>query len=96
MIDRNNILIHELIGLEAEVLSSTCRNIVGMRGRVVDETRNTLKIEAKETVKVIPKKVATFRFYLPNGDFADVEGRLIQHNPEDRPKKLFRYVRKVK
>ncbi|MEM3690832.1 MAG: ribonuclease P protein component 1, partial [Candidatus Micrarchaeia archaeon] len=95
MIDRNNILIHELIGLEAEVLSSTCKNLAGMRGRVVNETKNTLEVEKGRDVKVIPKKIAMFRFYLPNGEFADVDGKLIQHNPEDRPKKLLKYVRKV-
>lgn len=93
MIDRNNILIHELIGLEAEVVSSTCRNLMGRRGRVIDETRNTFKLEVGGVERVIPKKIAKFRFYLPNGEFVDVDGKLLQHNPEDRPRRLWRYAK---
>jgi ribonuclease P protein subunit POP4 len=95
MIDKNNILIHEFIGLEVEIAKSTCKNLIGKRGRVVNETKNTIEIEGKDETKIIPKRSSTFRFYLPGGESADVEGRLIEYNPEDRPKRLMKYVRKV-
>jgi len=95
MIDRNNIMIHEFMGLEVEIAKSTCRNLIGKRGRVVNETRNTVEIEGKGGIKIIPKRSSTFRFLLPGGDSVDVEGRLIEYNPEDRPKRLMKCVKKV-
>jgi len=95
MVDKNNILIHEFIGLEVEIKKSTCRNLIGKKGRVVNETKNTIEIEGKDETKIIPKRSSTFRFHLPGGESADVEGRLIEYNPEDRPKRLMKYVRKV-
>ena len=95
MIDKNNIMIHEFIGLEVEIAKSTCRNLIGRRGRVVDETKNTLEIERNGVTKCIPKRTSAFRFYLPGSENVDVEGRLIEHKPEDRPKRLMKYVKKV-
>ena len=95
MIDKNNILIHEFMGLEVEVAKSTCRNFIGKRGRVVDETKNTIEIERNGVTKIVPKRMSTFRFYLPSGGSVDVEGRLIGYRPEDRPRRLMRHVRKV-
>jgi len=95
MIDKNNILIHEFMGLEVEIAKSTCRNLIGKKGRIVNETRNTIEIEGKCKTKIIPKRSSTFRFYLPGGESVDVEGRLVEYNPEDRPKRLMKYVKKV-
>lgn len=95
MIDKNNIMIHELIGLEVEVAKSTCRNLIGKRGRVVDETKNTIQIESNGITKTLSKRASTFRFYLPNGGSAEVEGKLIEYSPEDRPRRLMRHIRKV-
>lgn len=95
MIDKNNILIHEFIGLEVEVAKSTCRNLIGKRGRVIDETKNTIEIEKDGVTKTVPKRASTFRFCLPSGGNVEVEGRLIEYRPEDRPKRLMRHIRKV-
>ncbi len=95
MIDRNNILIHEFIGLEVEIARSTCRNLIGKKGRVVDETKNTIEVESNGITKIVPKRASTFRFYLPSGDRVEVEGRLVEHRPEDRPKRLMRHMGKV-
>lgn len=95
MIDKSNILIHEFIGLEVEVAKSTCRNLTGKRGRVVDETKNTIEIERNGITKTVPKRASTFRFHLPSGGSVDVDGRLIEYRPEDRPKRLMRCIRRV-
>ena len=44
-IDPKDIIRHELIGLHVSVVDSTDPSIVGVEGRVIDETRNTLVIE---------------------------------------------------
>ena len=59
MIAPQNILKHELIGLSVEIVKSSNPNLVGIKGRVVDETRNTLLIEKFDGSEVrIPKDVA--------------------------------------
>ena len=58
---------HELAGLDVEVAESPNPDLVGIAGRVVDETTNTLLVatgEEEEGVKRVPKAAATFRFRL--------------------------------
>ena len=61
---------HELAGLDVEVAESPNPDLVGVAGRVVDETTNTLLVatgeeeEKGEGVKRVPKAAATFRFRL--------------------------------
>ena len=59
---------HELAGLDVEVAESPNSDLVGIAGRVVDETTNTLLVatgeEEGEGVKRVPKAAATFRFRL--------------------------------
>ena len=50
-----NLRKHELIGLEVEVLHATDPSQAHVRGRVVDETRNTLVLEIQGDEKRIPK-----------------------------------------
>ncbi|MBP2200918.1 ribonuclease P protein subunit POP4 [Methanococcus voltae] len=42
-----DILRHELIGLSVEVIQCNNKQLIGKKGVVVDETRNTLTIESK-------------------------------------------------
>ena len=81
-----NILRHELIGLAVKVSEATNPTIKGLRGTVVDETKNTLKIMAVQGISVIPKDIATFRFTLPDGVLVDVEGNRLVARPESRLK----------
>ena len=55
---------HELAGLDVEVVESPNPDLVGIAGRVVDETTNTLLVAAGDGVKQVPKAAATFRFRL--------------------------------
>lgn len=77
----------EFIGLEVEVLGSTCEGLVGTRGRVVDESRNMLVIEVGGTEKKVPKDVCEFRFFDGGREFV-VSGKDIKFRPEDRVKKV--------
>lgn len=76
---------HELIGLHAEVLSSTCLDLVGFEGIVVDETKNTLVIMVDNTEKRIPKQGTRFRFQIDGG--VEIDGARLLHRPEDRTKR---------
>ncbi len=90
MITPQNLVRHELIGLEVEVVKSTNPFQKGLSGRVIDETRNMLTIETKSGVKNIPKQDCTFSFRLPSGERVRVEGNLLVSRPEDRVKKKLR------
>lgn len=85
-----NIVRHELIGLAVEIEKSTDPTQKGLKGKVIDETYNTLKIETiKGREKTIPKKNSLFIFTLPNKTKVQVEGKLLIARPEDRIKKNF-------
>ena len=90
MITPNNLVRHELIGLEARVVESTNPSQVGLSGRVVDETRNILSIDTSKGVRNLPKQDCIFSFHLSSGEWVRVDGRLLLARPEDRPKKKLR------
>jgi ribonuclease P protein subunit POP4 len=86
-----NLIRHELVGLEVEIANSLHGDLKGIKGRVVDETKNTLTIEDGDgEEKIIPKGSATFKFTLPDGVTIEIEGKIIVSRPEDRIKKRFR------
>ena len=89
VITAQNLRIHELIGLRAKVQTALSLPHQGLEGLVVDETKNTLVLRTKDgTEKTIPKKGCIFRFRLPGGKTADLDGGKIVFRPYDRPKKL--------
>ena len=83
-----NLVRHELISLPVRITKSTDPTKKGFKGKVVDETYNTLKIETKDgKEKIIPKNNSIFIFTLPNGVKVEVDGKLLIGRPEDRIKK---------
>jgi ribonuclease P protein subunit POP4 len=82
---RKDLVKHELIGLDVEVVDATDPSQRGMCGRVVDETQNTLLLEVGEREVRIPKGGTTFRFAVADG--ATVLGDRLRYRPEDRVKK---------
>lgn len=87
-IKRENLLQHELIGLEAKVLGSDDPSLRKKEGVIVDETRNTLTLEEGGELKVLPKKEISLSITLPEGEDVKVEGRKLAVRPEDRVKKF--------
>lgn len=75
---------HELIGLEARIVKSNDPSLKNISGKVVDETKNTLKLYVKDRVKTIPKAYSTFVFNLPDGINVKIHGSLLLGRPEDR------------
>ena len=81
-----NILRHELIGMNVRVTRAKNPTIKGARGTVINETRNMLTLVDGGKRRMIPKSVATFRFKLPNGVLVDVDGERLIASPENRLK----------
>lgn len=84
------ILRRELIGLEAKVVKATNPSYVGISGRVIDETKETVTILSRGEEKTIIKRIAVFHFTLPDGTVLEVDGKVIVGRPEDRIKGLLR------
>ncbi len=82
-----NIVQHEFIGLDVTVAKSSNSHVVGISGRVVDETRNTFTILRNDTRKVVVKDTAVFDFVIPDGTVVEIDGKVIMGRPEDRIKR---------
>jgi ribonuclease P protein subunit POP4 len=93
MITPENLVRHELIGLLAEVVESTNSSMVGISGRVIDETRNTFLIETRSGDKRVPKSCNCFLFTLSKGLKVKAVGSVLVSQPENRINKKIRRSR---
>ena len=82
-----SIVQHEFIGLEAKVVRSSNPQVVGISGRVVDETRNTFTILHNGKRRVVIKDTAVFDFVMLDGAVVEIDGKVIIGRPEVRIKK---------
>ena len=55
--------LYEIIGLETRISHSKNKQLVGLNGRTILETRNMLLIKTKDGNKEIPKSICEFIFY---------------------------------
>jgi ribonuclease P protein subunit POP4 len=85
-----NLLKHEFVGLHVEVVKSADSRILGMRGLVVDETKNMIHIHDGKRMRKVSKEISTFRFRLPDKRIVWVDGKCIVNRPEDRLKMRMR------
>ncbi|RNJ76426.1 MAG: ribonuclease P protein subunit [Nitrosopumilus sp. H8] len=83
MITPENILSHELVGLDAQIVSSVNRDLVGLNGTITDETKSMLKLYTTRGPKSAPKEGSRWRLVTEGGD-ALVDGSLISKRPYDR------------
>ena len=85
----NNLLFHTFIDLNVEVIRCSDYSNQGLKGRIVDETKNMIIIErANGKEKKLPKTACVFRFFLEDGKTMDVDGSAIAFRPVERPKKI--------
>lgn len=87
-ISAGNIWVHEIVGLKAMVANGSDSSRIGVRGKIVDETKNTFVIETGKGEKVLPKKEIFLEVRLPERVVLDCSK--IAFRPEDRTKKLWR------
>ncbi|MEM1998152.1 MAG: ribonuclease P protein subunit [Candidatus Bathyarchaeia archaeon] len=91
MRDLSHILQDEFIGLNVRVVKSTNPSYVGLRGKVIDETKNTFKILCKNNEeKILIKENCIFHFTLPDKTVIEIDGKVLIGRPEDRVKKIVR------
>lgn len=83
MITPENIARHELIGLETMIVKSANSQIVGLYGKIIDETKSMFTIQTATGVKMIPKNSSTWQFSF-NGTSATVDGNTITKRSFER------------
>ena len=84
-----NLAYHELIGLNMKVISTKDNTFRGVKGKIIDETRNTFQIEISSRSRkkmIIPKNITTFSFQIPDGEEVFVNGQILVGKPRDRLK----------
>jgi ribonuclease P protein subunit POP4 len=84
MISPQNILRHEIIGLDVLVSGATNPLHKGLSGRIIDETKNLLIIETPKGLKRIPKMHSRFQLHLPGSELVEIDGSVMVLAPEKR------------
>ena len=83
MITADNITSHEFIGLHTEITQSTNPQVIGLNGRIMDETKSMFRINTGNGMKSIAKSTNSWKFSIENKDVI-VEGSKITKRPFDR------------
>ncbi len=74
-----------LIGFNLEVVQSCSKELVGIKGKVVDETKNTLRIETGKKESVVLKKPNIFLVSVGKKKIR-IDGEKIMFRPEEKAK----------
>ena len=82
-----DIIRYEFIGAEGKVAKSLHSDYVGLKGRVIGETKNTFTFLQAKQAKSIIKEFSVFNFKFDDGTVVDIDGKLLVGRPEDRLKK---------
>jgi len=83
MITAENIRSHEFIGLDTEIVQSTNPQVIGLNGRIINETKSMFTINTEKGVKSIAKSTNDWKFSIQNRDIT-VDGSKIAKRPFDR------------
>ncbi len=101
----HNIIHHELIGRDTKVVDSKNSSLIGIEGRIIDETKNMFTIRTDAQVKKVSKSCSSFMFTIPSlvrtsHQTVDgkrylpltlkVDGRLLLSQPENRIQTKFK------
>jgi len=89
-ITSQNVLKHEIIGLDTRVAGGANKQLLGFKGKIIDETRNTITIFDGKRKRIVPKNVTILRIRLPDGMWVEVNGKKLVGRPEDRVKMRLR------
>ena len=82
-----DVLKEEMIGEVIEVTSSGNKTLIGLRGRVIDESKNTIILDTKKGKKTLLKDQVIF-IVEKKGKKLKIDGKKICFRPEDRIKRV--------
>jgi len=81
-----DIVRHELIGLNIEIMEAKNPSLAGLKGKIIDETKNTITIQHKNTTKKLIKNQIKMKIEIHNKTIM-VNGEDLVGRPADRIKK---------
>lgn len=88
-ITSQNVIAHELIGINAKITESKDPTLEKVAGKIVYETKNMLILNVdNKKMKMIPKKVVKLALELPDNSECLVNGSDLVGRPEDRIQRL--------
>ncbi len=84
----------DFIGRQVRIVESINSQLVGLSGKIVDETKNTFSILKNEDIKMIPKEGSKFQLG-DNSEKFTIKGEYIRMSPENRIKESRRIMRSI-
>ena len=83
MITSKNLVNHELIGLDVTIVESTNKKLIGLSGKIIDETKSMFNIDTSKGSKLISKSHNNWKFDL-DGSQVIVNGSSITRRSYER------------
>ena len=83
MITFDNITRHEFIGLKSQITDSPNRQLIGLNGTIINETKSMFTINTNKGIKLFPKEQINWKINV-NGQQIMVNGSKIQKRPHER------------
>jgi len=74
-----------LIGTQIEVVKAENKGLVGLKGKVIDESKNMIKIESHGKEKTLAKEQVVLHIYKDNRVY-EVPGKMLVGRVEERIK----------
>lgn len=93
--NNKNVVLHELVGLNAEVINSSDREQIGIKGEVIRETKNLLFLDDNNRTRRVVKKISTFKFSKDGESFV-VNGEEINFRSYERTEKALKFYKRRK
>lgn len=88
MINAENVLAHEIIGLDARVIESSDPTITGLQGTIVFESKNMISIRSGGKIRRIAKSIAKTIEIQAQSGACFISGPTLIARPEDRISRL--------
>ena len=83
MLNPENLVFHEMIGQHTSVDTSSNESIIGINGKIIDETKSMFSIKTIHGVKHIPKNHSNWEFHLLDQKII-LAGSKLNRRSEDR------------
>ena len=89
MISPENILAHELIGMNIEIITKDNHGFYNLHGRILFESKNMILLQTIFGIKKIPKEMIKKARLLISGRDCFINGFSLLQRPEDRVSRIF-------
>lgn len=76
----------EFIGLQLEVVEAKNKSLIGLKGKIINETQKTFTIQTTQGEKMLLKNQITFTTKI-NNKKVRIVGKVLAKRPEERLKK---------